>query len=432
MGDILAGTQSNGELLRSTNNGLTFPSLGDQGYGNITCMTRLVYSNHIVYGTSTGNLVDFTTGELLATVAEPITAIIGHYYDLENDIVLIGTNNGKTYIYYYLDQSCSLYTTVPGGYQINAYLAEGSAFCAMTSNGVYVGADTLVQEGDFRSALKVSSSSFYIGDASGHVWKSTGNFYTWNDLGMLEGGSGLPIYAIIINAGVKLFGTNNAVISLTGDDPTQGIRGDIFGSTSQNVISLTAVIGNIIIAGASYGEIFRSTDNGLDWDMVMEHIAGIDEINALIMDETASTTTISPTTTQLLTTTIAPLVRGVVISHQFPTRVTSEDLVPHVVFVVNPGISDCYEFIDMFISASYKPTSVLLATDKNFTDPATVVASHIKAYNSGWYHISTLPRTAGNKVLIGKLLFVKVSFDNQDLFYDLKLVKTGYKAVAGG
>jgi len=138
------------------------------------------------------------------------------------------------------------------------------------------------------------------------------------------------------------------------------------------------------------------------------------------------------TTTIIPTTTPAPYGRGIVISHQLPTRITSEDLVPHVVFVVNPGVADCYEFLDMFISASYKPVSVLLATDKDFTDPATVAASHIKTYNSGWYHISTLPRTVGNKVLTGKLLFVKIIFDSQDLFYDLKLVKTGYRPIVGG
>jgi hypothetical protein len=123
-----------------------------------------------------------------------------------------------------------------------------------------------------------------------------------------------------------------------------------------------------------------------------------------------------------------------VISHDQVSRVTALNLVPYVVFVVNPGIANAYEFIDMFISSTYKPVSVQLSIDKDFTDYSIVQAAAIKQYGKmdGWWYISGFPRTLAGNRLIGKLLFCKLIFDNQDLFYDVKLVKTGYKETVGG
>jgi hypothetical protein len=124
-------------------------------------------------------------------------------------------------------------------------------------------------------------------------------------------------------------------------------------------------------------------------------------------------------------------VRGVTISHKSPARISSRELVPYVTFSVNPGLGGCYEFLDMFISASYKPDSVEVAMDKDFTDSAIISSSKIVLYNDGLFYIKRLPRTGiGNKVLIGKVLFVKIIFPSDQLhFYDLKIVKTGYKDV---
>lgn len=144
-----------------------------------------------------------------------------------------------------------------------------------------------------------------------------------------------------------------------------------------------------------------------------------------------TTTTLVPTTTLFVTTQV-PLMRGITISHKLPNRITSTDLVPSVLFSVNPGLGGCYEFLDMFIRAAYKPSSLLLSTNKNFTDPATVPGSKIDAYNPGWFYIHRFPKTIGGQVLKGKVLFVKILFDDQDLFYDIKLTKIGYREIIGG
>jgi Fibrobacter succinogenes major domain (Fib_succ_major). len=143
-------------------------------------------------------------------------------------------------------------------------------------------------------------------------------------------------------------------------------------------------------------------------------------------------TTIIPTTTLLPTTTQVLLMRGVTISQKAVTRVTSTDLVPFVTFSINPGLGGCYEFLDMFINSTYKPSSVVLSLDRDFTDPSTVLGSKITTYNPGWFYIHGFPKTVGNKVLEGKILFVKILFDNKDLFYDLRLVKTGFRELLGG
>jgi uncharacterized protein (TIGR02145 family) len=129
---------------------------------------------------------------------------------------------------------------------------------------------------------------------------------------------------------------------------------------------------------------------------------------------------------------VVPITRGVSISHDLATRVTPIDSRPYVKFVVNPGVDDHYEFMDMFIKASYKPYSVEMSTVYDFSDYVAIPASKIIEYNGGWFHIKRLPRTIGNKVLIGGSLFVKIIFLDHTYFYDLKLVKTGYKQVTGG
>lgn len=52
------------------------------------------------------------------------------------------------------------------------------------------------------------------------------------------------------------------------------------------VTDLVRIILNDItlVAGGNYGEIFMSTDNGLNWSLVMAHIAGIDRINFLLIE----------------------------------------------------------------------------------------------------------------------------------------------------
>ena len=138
-----------------------------------------------------------------------------------------------------------------------------------------------------------------------------------------------------------------------------------------------------------------------------------------------------PATTSI-TTTLLPLMRGVTISQKSVDRITSTGLVPFVTFSINPGLGNCCEFLDMFINSTYKPSSVLLSLDKDLTDPSTVYANKITQYNPGWFYIHGFPKTIGKKVLIGKVLFVKILFDNQDLFYDLRLIKTGYRELLGG
>jgi hypothetical protein len=152
----------------------------------------------------------------------------------------------------------------------------------------------------------------------------------------------------------------------------------------------------------------------------------------LVLNTSSSATTVTPTTTAVPTTTIPPLMRGVTISHKLPDRVTSTDLVPYVVFSINPGLGNCYEFLDMFINSTYKPSSVVLSLNKDLSDPSTVLGSKITTYNPGWFYIHGFPKTIGKKVLIGKTLYVKVLFDNKDLFYDLRQVKTGFRAILGG
>lgn len=123
---------------------------------------------------------------------------------------------------------------------------------------------------------------------------------------------------------------------------------------------------------------------------------------------------------------------GVVISHNSPTVVTTFGSGPYVVFSVTPNLGSSFEFIDMFISSTFVPSSVIVSLNRNFTDAATIPTNKIIVYETGWFHIKRLPRTPSGKVLKGKTLYVKVTFPDRTEFYDIKLVRTGYKEVTGG
>lgn len=183
----------------------------------------------------------------------------------------------------------------------------------------------------------------------------------------------------------------------------------------------------------------RHYNNGVVIPIIFDNTEWSNDVNGAMSwyDNIISTTTISPTTSLITTTsgpttTAFPWNRGITISHKLSTRVTSDDLIPYVIFSVNPGLGGCYEFTDLFISASYKPDSIVVALDRSFSDPVTIITSKIKTYNTGWYNVSKLPKTAGGNVLIGKVLFVKVIFPDHNYFYDLKIVRTGYREINGG
>ena len=123
---------------------------------------------------------------------------------------------------------------------------------------------------------------------------------------------------------------------------------------------------------------------------------------------------------------------GLAMSHRLSTRVHTIGDLPYVVFSITPGIGRSYEFLDAFISASIMPYSVQVALTKDFADPAIVYGTSMKNYAPGLQYIQRFPRTAAGEILIGKTLYVKITFPDTLYQYDLKLFKTGYKEITGG
>jgi uncharacterized protein (TIGR02145 family) len=119
-------------------------------------------------------------------------------------------------------------------------------------------------------------------------------------------------------------------------------------------------------------------------------------------------------------------------SQESPYRVEVLGALPYVVFAVTPTLGQTYEFTDMFISATFKPYNVSLSTSPDFSDIVVVPDSKIVTYSDGYYYIQGFSRTVNGDVLIGKTLYVKISFADTLRRYDLKLVKTGFKNVTGG
>lgn len=123
--------------------------------------------------------------------------------------------------------------------------------------------------------------------------------------------------------------------------------------------------------------------------------------------------------------------RDIALAVDTPIPVNQTPYYPYIIFSVTPILGDAYEFTDMFISATHKPYSVIVSTDKDFIISSTIPANKITEYNTGLYYIEGLPK-AGNKKLIGKTLYVKINYADHNEFYGIKLVKIGYKEIVGG
>jgi hypothetical protein len=123
---------------------------------------------------------------------------------------------------------------------------------------------------------------------------------------------------------------------------------------------------------------------------------------------------------------------GLTLSHKVSNRVSAVGGAPYVVFSVTPGLGGVYEFYDMFLSCSHRPSSIQLSLSKTFSDSITITGDRIKTYDGGWYYVQAFAKSPASKVFKGKTLFVKVSFADFLQPYSIKLVKTGYKEVVGG
>lgn len=263
---VLAGTGNNGLILRSDNGGITFVSEGSKGYGNITGMTKMYYSDDIVYVTDGGDIYNYTTDVWYANIGEAATCIFAYYQNIGEDVLLIGTATGKVYVYDVVYDTLSLLRSVPATATIYGIHMRGSAAGIFTSEGIFCNSDiTPDQAGDFRCKCEMSVGVYYAADASGHVWKSSGyDFVHWTDLGQIDPIYGLPFYAMAIN-GSRIIVVGNNCSYYSEDDFVTSIVASLDDNTSCNYISLVVVSSTILLSGNNNGGILRSVDNGDIW-----------------------------------------------------------------------------------------------------------------------------------------------------------------------
>jgi hypothetical protein len=121
---------------------------------------------------------------------------------------------------------------------------------------------------------------------------------------------------------------------------------------------------------------------------------------------------------------------GLIVSQEYPDRVSALATMPYIIFSVTPEVGKDVDFVDMFLCMSYAPYSVQVDLNPLFTDSSTVYNASISSYKGGLYHVHGFPRrsVSGGR-LVGRTLFVKVTFPDSLNMYDLKMVKTGYNYI---
>lgn len=307
---------------------------------------------------------------------------------------------------------------------------KGSNLYVITDrgSGMLLVNKSMVQDAGGNMLTVLAAEGTFIG---GEIWLSNGigcpdNYWRGKSEGIIrtQNNTKVPVLVFPSYNEIMMLSNNNFLdISSNNKANITNLLGSIGNGLLYSVVNEVDNCIDVIIGTKKYS--FNASIN--NWDMTVNNMLYVKSLYSPYLNGVSDKTVMAHVVSDS-----ADDKRKVVISHLGPERITSLALIPSVTFAVLPGLGNTYEFLDLFVGAYSKPYSVIASTDSDFTDSATIAQAKIKTYAKGLYEMK-LPRTQGNNVLIGKVLFVKVIFPStNDEIFGLKWVKTGYKDVVGG
>jgi phage baseplate assembly protein W len=277
---VFAGTSNSGLLIKSENLGLSFGLVITSQYGVPCCFCKLSNGN-ILYGTSTGYIVNITTGSYGKVSDNKITDVInygGNYYviDYEN---IYKSGDGITFTEYMLGASG---TELAGQLFIETIdlLLCITAFSIINIDNkleLY----TNNEIGAFCSFCILNGYA-YVGTGAGYVCRNSvaGNYTDWLVLGQKPIGKGGVLNREYGIYNMCVVNNNRIILGIwcMYDDGGCYYTDDLFetfteikpGDNARSGAIFTYLGNNIVLCTGRHddalpGYVFRSEDNGITW-----------------------------------------------------------------------------------------------------------------------------------------------------------------------
>lgn len=264
--DLFAGGD-NGKVFRSSDNGVTW-QLANSGLPDAGINALISFGNNLFAGTSNfGVYISVDNG---ASWAEANSGVLPGYFVTSLVILgsnlFVGTTNG---VFRSTDNGASWQNAAPLTEQFVRSLAANSSHLFAGTNGdVYVSTNngdnwsaTNCPSSNI-SALAVSNTNLFA--ASGQVYLSTDNGANWTQTSPLPN----AVQSIIINGSNVFAGSYGGQIHLTTDNGQTWT--DVSILVQSDIVTSLILNGSELFAGtasglADRGGVFRSTDNGANW-----------------------------------------------------------------------------------------------------------------------------------------------------------------------
>ncbi len=300
---VFAGISPAGGVLRSTDNGLTWDTTTRLLVN--TAVTSVVLSGSNIYAGTYAEGVYRSTDNGLTWAQTPLNNIYVFGMAVSGNNIFAGT--GFYGVYLSTDNGLTWNETSLNNVSVYSIAVNGSnIFAGTSSGGVYVSPDngiTWTQTGpanQWINTLYVNGNNIYAGTYGSGVFVSTNNGQSWTQTAL----NNAQVYAIIISgpnlvAGTYNYGTlvsqNNGqnwlqtsfliewanTLAVTGNFVFAGTNTGIFLTTNSGqlwnrlpvntinvnalVVTAPTIIGSLLLAGNSAGQVFLSRDYGQNW-----------------------------------------------------------------------------------------------------------------------------------------------------------------------
>lgn len=231
---IYAGTSSEGYILQSANKGLSWSILATSSYGNPTCFHKNTINNHILYGTDTGYVVDYTAQTQYAVSSYEITA----FGQIGESWLTVSDSNGSVYYYFQLTDSFVSPGPISGNPKINSIISILKSNQALF---ILNGADNITIDGRINRAGTDAVLTFENMDSSITMFLNSPEQSTIVYTNKLEGSVGWA----------PLTGSETYTIGSGGDFSTVKAAFDYINAGSASGDIVLKIIGNLSESAAS-------------------------------------------------------------------------------------------------------------------------------------------------------------------------------------
>ncbi len=208
---------------------------------------------------------------------QPVTGLNGYYFRVESiaadsNRIIVNSNHG-VYLSTNYGSNWTLVDSIYSGQYLGDFVFKGTNIYSISSNGVSLStnnganwnvANTGLTDTNVYS-LVVNGNNLYAGTGSGKIFVSTNNGLSWTIFN--SGFTNSYISAILFKGSNIFAGTGKGVYLSTNNGLSWS---QINTGLTDTTISKLTISGNNIIAGTGSGKMFLTSNNGSNWNIVLD------------------------------------------------------------------------------------------------------------------------------------------------------------------